>query len=460
MARILIVDDDGTTTQTLCTLTERWGFKALAAFDGAQALSILEAESIDVLVTDLRMPNMDGMELLRIVRERWPEIIALVVTAYGSIQTAVEAMKMGAFDFLTKPYDNKELRVKFERAAAQRDMVLKLERMNARIASFEDETEHQLGMGEIVGSSPAMGRVFDDIRKVAPTDSTVLILGESGTGKELVARAIHAQSPRQDSAFVASHCAAYAEGVLESELFGHEKGAFTGASSRKMGRLELADEGTLFLDEIGDISPAIQIKLLRVLQEREFERVGGTQTLSFDSRVIAATNQDLHAAIGEGTFREDLFYRLNVFSIVLPPLRERREDIPALVETFCRQQARRLNRPVTGLSQRALEVMVAYGWPGNVRELQNVIERAAILSDRGEIDVEHLPVGMDAGGRPAHVALPEEDVDFDAEMENFERRLILHAYEKSERVKARTAKMLGIDRNRLRYKLKKFGIDD
>ena len=459
MAQILIVDDNRTTTQTLCTLTERWGFKAFAAFDGAQALSILEAESIDVLVTDLRMPNMDGMELLRTVRERWPEIIAMVVTAYGSIQTAVEAMQMGAFDFLTKPYDNKELRVKFERAVAQREMVLKLERMNARIASFEDEAGHQLGMGEIVGTSPAMQRVFEDIRKVAPTDSTVLIEGESGTGKELVARAIHAQSPRQGSAFVAAHCAAYAEGVLESELFGHEKGSFTGAVARKMGRLELADEGTLFLDEIGDISPAIQVKLLRVLQEREFERVGGTQTLSFGSRIIAATNQDLHAAIGEGRFREDLFYRLNVFSIVLPPLRERREDIPALVETFCRQQARQLNRPATGLSQRALEVMVAYDWPGNVRELQNVIERAAILSDRGEIDVEHLPVGMDAG-RPAHVALPEEDVDFDAEMENFERRLILHAYERSERVKARTAKMLGIDRNRLRYKLKKFGIDD
>jgi len=459
MPQILIVDDNRTTTQTLCTLVERWGYRAFGAFDGAQGLAVLESEVVDVMVTDLRMPGMDGMELLKRVRESWPEVIPIVVTAYGSIQTAVEAMQMGAFDFLTKPYENKELRVKFERAIAQREMVLEMERMNARIASFEDETERRMGMGEIVGSSPAMQRVFEDIRKVAPTDSTVLILGESGTGKELVARALHAQSPRREGAFVAAHCAAYAEGLLESELFGHEKGAFTGAVGRKIGRLELADRGSLFLDEIGDISPAVQIKLLRVLQEREFERVGGTTTLSFDSRIVAATNRDLNTAIGRGAFREDLFYRLNVFSILLPPLRERKEDIPALVETFCRQQARRLNRPVAGLSQRALEVMVTYDWPGNVRELQNVVERAVILADDGQIDVEHLPVAMDTG-RPAQVALPEEDVDFDEEMERFERRLILHAYEKSERVKARTAKMLGIDRNRLRYKLKKYGIDD
>ncbi|MBT4501975.1 MAG: sigma-54-dependent Fis family transcriptional regulator, partial [Gemmatimonadetes bacterium] len=257
MPQILIVDDNRTTTQTLCTLVERWGYRAFGAFDGAQGLAVLESEVVDVMVTDLRMPGMDGMELLKRVRESWPEVIPIVVTAYGSIQTAVEAMQMGAFDFLTKPYENKELRVKFERAIAQREMVLEMERMNARIASFEDETERRMGMGEIVGSSPAMQRVFEDIRKVAPTDSTVLILGESGTGKELVARALHAQSPRREGAFVAAHCAAYAEGLLESELFGHEKGAFTGAVGRKIGRLELADRGSLFLDEIGDISPAV-----------------------------------------------------------------------------------------------------------------------------------------------------------------------------------------------------------
>ena len=287
----------------------------------------------------------------------------------------------------------------------------------------------------------------------------MLILGESGTGKELVARAIHRQSSRREMAFVAAHCPAYAEGVLESELFGHEKGAFTGAVNRKLGRLELADKGTLFLDEIGDISPAVQVKLLRVLQEREFERVGGTKTLRTENRTVAATNRNLDKAIEQGEFREDLFYRLNVFSITVPPLREHKEDIPALVEAFCRHQAERLQRPISGLSKRALEAMMAYDWPGNVRELQNVIERAAIVTDTGEISIEHLPAMMESA-RPSHVSLPEEDVDFDEEMERFERHLILHAYEKSDRVKARTAKMLGIDRNRLRYKLKKYGIDD
>ena len=455
MSKILVVDDNRTTTQTLCTLIERWGYEAVPAFDGAQALAALAKERVDVMVTDLRMPEMDGMQLLQIVRERWPEVVPIVVTAYGSIETAVEAMKLGAFDFLTKPYENRELRVKFARATAQREMMLKLERMNARIASFEEQT----GAGKIVGQSAAIQRVFEDIRKVAPTDSTVLILGESGTGKELVARAIHDQSPRQSQAFVTAHCAAYAEGVLESELFGHEKGAFTGAVARKIGRLELADQGTLFLDEIGDISPGIQVKLLRVLQEREFERVGGTQTLSLDSRIVAATNQDLAKAIRESGFREDLFYRLNVFSIVLPPLRERKQDIPALVETFCRHQGQRLGCALPSISRRALEAMLAYDWPGNIRELQNVIERAVILADGREIDVEDLPTGT-ASGRPAQISLPAGDVNFDEELEKFERQLILHAYHQADKIKARTAKMLGIDRNRLRYKLKKFGIED
>ena len=458
MAHILVVDDNRTTAETLCALVNRWNFTSTVAFDGMQALAVLEEETVDLLVTDLRMPNLDGMELLRMVRSRWPEVIVIVVSAFGSIETAVEAMKLGAFDFLTKPYDDKELRVKFERAAAQRELVMELERMNARIASFEDES-NPLGMGEIVGTSQAISQVFADIRKVAPTDSTVLIHGESGTGKELVARAIHKESPRSGDAFIAANCAAYAEGVLESELFGHEKGAFTGAVSRKLGRLELADKGTLFLDEVGEIPPDIQVKLLRVLQEREFERVGGTKTLRLDSRIIAATNRDLAAAVKEGRIREDLYYRLNVISIPLPPLRARMEDVPALVETFCRFQSARLKRQISGLSQRAMEIIMGYDWPGNIRELQNVIERAAILSETDEIGDDALPVSLDSG-RQTNPSMPDGEVDFDREMDDYERRLILHAFEKSDRVKARTAKMLGIDRNRLRYKLKKYGIDD
>ncbi|MEW6750121.1 MAG: sigma-54 dependent transcriptional regulator [Candidatus Latescibacterota bacterium] len=459
MARLLIVDDNHTTAQTLAALAQRWGFQTKATFDGAQALSVLQAESVDVLVTDLRMPQLDGMELLRRVHERWPEVVVIVVTAYGSIQTAVEAMRNGAFDFLTKPYDDQELRAKIERAAAQREMALKLEHMSARVLSAEDDARQQLGMGEMIGASPGMRRIFEDILKVAPTDSTVLILGESGTGKELVARAIHAQGPRRERPFIAAHCAAYAEGLLESELFGHERGAFTGAVARKLGRLELAGGGTLFLDEIGDLSPAVQVKFLRVLQERQFERVGGTQTLTFGARVVAATNRNLTAAIQQGAFREDLYYRLNVFALVVPPLRERREDIPALVAAFCRRQAGRLNKPLTGVSPQALEAMLAYHWPGNVRELHNVVERGAILAEGGQIGLEHLPVSLGAT-RPEPVPLPEGEIDFDAELEAFERRLILHAYERTGHVKARTAKLLGIDRNRLRYKLEKFGIGD
>ena len=459
MAHILIADDNRTTTQTLCTLARRWGHETTPAFDGAEALACFGRQEVDILLTDLRMPRMDGMQLLQRVRESWPETVVIVVTAHGSIETAVEAMKLGAFDFLTKPYDNKELRLKFERAAAQRDMVARLERMNARIDSYRDDDQRRLGADGIIGDSPAMRRVFEDIRKVAPTDSTVLILGESGTGKELVARAIHEHNPGRTGDFVAAHCAAYAEGVLESELFGHEKGAFTGAAARKLGRLELAQGGTLFLDEIGDVPASVQVKLLRVLQERRFERVGGTQPLEMSGRIVAATNRDLEAAIRAGDFRQDLFYRLNVFAITLPPLRQRKEDIPALVELFCRQQAQRLNRAPRALSRQALEIMTAYEWPGNIRELQNVIERAAILAEGGTIGAAELPVALEAA-RPAQVSLPEGEVDFDQEMERFERRLILHAYERSGRVKAQTAKRLGIDRNRLRYKLKKYGIDD
>ena len=457
MARILIADDNRTTTTTLAALVRRWGHDALAAFDGRQALEALAAEPVDVLVTDLRMPEVDGMEVLRQAKERWSDVVVIVVTAYGTIESAVEAMRRGAFDYLTKPYDHDELRAKLDKAVEQRRMVVELERMSARVATFEADTR---GLDEMVGNSPPMQRVYEEIEKVAATDATVLVLGESGTGKELVARALHRRSARSQGSFVAVHCAAYAEGILESELFGHERGAFTGATGRRIGRIELSDGGTLFLDEVGEVSQGTQVKLLRVLQEREFERVGGAQTLKFDSRIVAATNRDLEKATADGDFREDLYYRLNVFSLKMPALRERREDIPALAGVFLKQQSRRLGHAGLEITERALAALGGYDWPGNVRELQNVIERAAIVAGESAVDMEHLPSGIAATDLGDRVALPEEDVDFDDEMERFERRLILHTYERCERVKARAARALGIDRNRLRYKLKKYGIDE
>jgi len=459
MASFLIVDDDRTAANTLCALVRRRGHEALPAYDGAQALGVLESRPVDVVVTDLRMPNLDGMRLLQTARARWPDVVVIVVTAFGSVEAAVEAMKLGAFDFVTKPLDVDELHVKLEKAVTQRQMALKIERMSARIESLEAEERYRGGMGEIVGASAAMQGVFETIDKVAPTDSSVLLLGETGTGKGLVARAIHQRSTRSGGPLVQMHCAAYAEGVVESEMFGHERGAFTGAVARKIGRFEMADGGTLFLDEVGDIPPGAQTKLLRVVQEREFERVGGTKTIRVDFRLVCATNRDLEAAIGKGTFREDLFYRLNVFTIRLPPLRERKEDIPRLVEVFLRRESRRLGHALRMLEARALEALMAYDWPGNVRELHNVIERAAVLAGTRAIDPSHLPPMM-AGPRTAYVTPPEDEVDFVREMEDFERRLIRHAYERSGHVKAKAAKMLGIDRNRFRYKLKKLGIED
>jgi len=459
MANFLIVDDNKTSTNTLCALVKRRGHEALAAYDGQQALSVMETESVDVLVTDLKMPKMDGMQLLKAVRDRWPEVVVIVVTAHGSVEAAVEAMRAGAFDFVTKPLDNNELQVKFQKAVAQREMSAKLERMSARIDSYEADDAFRHGMGEIIGTSPPMREVYETIEKVAPTDSTVLIYGESGTGKELVARAIHHKSGQAKGPFISVHCAAYAEGILESELFGHERGAFTGAVARKIGRFELADKGTFFLDEVGEIPTGIQTKLLRVIQEKEFERVGGTKTIKVDSRIVSATNKNLREAIKHGGFREDLFYRLNIFSIELPPLRERKEDIGLLVDSFIRRETQRLGHEVSGPTARALHTLIDYDWPGNVRELKNVIERAAVLAGTEPIDIGHLPPMLSVSST-SYVSLPDDDVDFDREMESFEKRLILHAYEKSGRVKAKAAKMLGIDRNRLRYKLEKYGIED
>ena len=456
MARLLFVDDDRTAATTLCALFRRRGHETRAAHGASEALAMLAETPAELVVTDLRMPGMDGLGLLRELHRRWPETAVIVATAFGSVEAAVEAMQLGAFDFVTKPLNMDELGLKVQRALGGQALERQVERLNARLASYEAERP---GLGSILGQSPAMARVFDAIEKVAPTDATVLVLGESGTGKELVARAIHQRSKRADGPFVQTHAAAYAEGVLESELFGHERGAFTGAAARKLGRFELADGGTLFLDEVGDVPPSTQVKLLRALQERRFERVGGTSEVPVDIRVVAATNRDLGALIGAGTFREDLYYRLKVFTIEMPPLRARAGDLPLLATAFVETLGRGLGRPAAGFAPGVMDALAAYRWPGNVRELRNVLERAVILADGGLVELEHLP----DGARPAAaavVALPEGEVDFDAEMSRFERRLILHAYERAGGVKAQAARLLGIDRNRLRYKLEKLGIGD
>jgi DNA-binding NtrC family response regulator len=456
MARLLIVDDHKSTADSLAEIGVRLGHEAEAVYDYPEAMAALDRSPFDLLVTDLRLPGASGLDLLTHFVGLHPEGVAMVITAYGSIEKAVEAMRKGAFDFVTKPFTIAEIKVKLEKAlahvAAQREMA----RMKASLDTLHADETRRYNFNEIVGRSAAMQKVYDTIRKVAASDASVLILGESGTGKELVARAIHFNSARQQGPFIRAHCAAYAEGVLESELFGHEKGSFTGAVNRKIGRFEQAHSGTLFLDEIGDITHNVQVKLLRFLQEHEFERVGGTHTIEVDVRILSATHRDLKELIAKRSFREDLYYRLNVISIYLPALRERPDDIPLLVEHFLRQYAGR--GPVKKIDPEAMVLLTNYHWPGNIRELQNVIERACVLAQGDRVTRDNLP--HDITGATETLPRLTGPVNFDAEVDKFERDLIKGALVESDYVKARAASLLGIDRNRLRYKMEKFGIED
>ncbi len=456
MAQVMVVDDHQATADGLSEILSRMGHDVKLCYDTGPALAALDEVQFDLVVTDLRLPGGSGMDILSRAMERNPESVVMMITAYGSIEKAVEAMRKGAFDFIAKPFTYAEMKVKLEKALAQVAVRHEMVRIQASLDSLQADETRRYNFNEIIGQSGPMQNVFDTIRKVAASDASVLILGESGTGKELVARAIHANSPRKNNPFVRAHCAAYAEGVLESELFGHEKGSFTGAMARKIGRFEQAHRGTLFLDEIGDISANIQVKLLRFLQEKEFERVGGTQTIEVDVRILSATNQDLKEAIARKDFREDLYYRLNVISILMPPLRDRREDIPLLVEHFLRQFAGRGQKKK--ITPEAMVLLKSYPWPGNIRELQNVIERACVLAQGEEIGVENLPHDLTGGTQ----AIPRlaGPVDFDAEIEKFEKTLILGALYETNHVKARAAALLGIDRNRLRYKMERYSIED
>ncbi|MDD2316601.1 MAG: sigma-54 dependent transcriptional regulator [Desulfobacterales bacterium] len=455
MDTILIVDDEKNYTLILSAVLQDEGFETLTANSGQEALETLAEFDVNLVITDMKMPVMDGIELLRHIKEKYPTVPVIMMTAYGTVEKAVEAMQLGAFNYITKPFDNARLVIYVNKALEMHHMAQE----NTRLRS---EVEARFRFDNIIGKSKAMQDVFQIIRKVAPSAATVLIEGANGTGKELVAQSIHYNSPRRDKPFIAANCAAFAETLLESELFGHEKGAFTGATALKKGRFELADQGTLFLDEIGELSASLQVKLLRVLQERSFERVGGTKSISVDIRIIAATNKILKEEVAKGNFREDLFYRLNVIHIVLPSLRERPEDIRPLMDHFINKYAheRRTSVPVTGVSEEVERLFFDYQWPGNVRELENVIERAMIMCPGNTIQVSDLPKEFkDNVYNSLHITGIPADANLYDTLAMVEKKMIERALKISDNVQAHAAALLGIGKSGLNQKLKKYKLD-
>jgi two-component system response regulator HydG len=438
---VLLVDDEQANLDSLERIFAREGYRILLAASGQAAVDMLRAEPVDVVVTDLMMPGMSGQELLRAVRAVAPEAEVVLMTAYGTVEAAVAAMKDGAYDFLTKPLKRHAVLKSVAQALEKRRLVQENKQLRARLAGAEQP---------IVGQSPALRATLDVIRQAAPSSATVLLLGESGTGKELFARALHEHSARAAGPFVPINCAAIPETILESELFGYERGAFTGAVQRKEGRIERADRGTVFLDEVGELTPSVQVKLLRFLQEGEIEHLGGTGALKVDCRVVAATNVDLGSRVRDGKFREDLFYRLNVIQVVLPPLRDRIEDIPLLADHFVARYAAKNGKTIRGLTRAAMEALEAYPWPGNVRELENAIERAVVLSRGSEIDVDDLPESLRSGGaaRAAGLAGAVEGrtltVPLGTTMEEIELRVIRETLRQTKGDKNLAAQLLGI----------------
>ncbi|MDZ7261322.1 MAG: sigma-54 dependent transcriptional regulator [candidate division KSB1 bacterium] len=458
MNQILLIEDNDTMRQGMALVIEKMGHQVIQAADGQAGLKQLTRSHFDLVVTDYKMAGLDGLEVLKQVKALAPETEVMIITAYGTIELAVSAMKQGAADFITKPFSHDEFRIKVQKLLERIQERAELRRISDENLYLRSEWDIQFNYGEIVGDSAAMKEVYRTIEKVAATDSSVLIYGESGTGKELVARAIHKASNRKDKPFIRVNCGALAEGVLESELFGHERGAFTGALKRKRGRFELAHRGTIFLDEIGDIPPSTQLKLLRVLQEREFERVGGEETLQVDVRIIAATNKNLKEAISLGKFREDLYYRLHIIPIYMPPLRDHKEDIPILVSHFLKKIGAELKKPALELEEKALQRLLEYHWPGNVRELENILERAAVLCENNRITLADLPVLVKEKEHQNALLLEEENLELNRVLEDVERQLLEKALEKSKGVKTEAARLLGIKTSALYYKLEKYGL--
>ena len=444
--RILVADDEPAQRELVGGFLRKHGFEVTQAADGRQALARFKQEPFDLVLTDQKMPDLSGLELLEGVRAITPEAAVLIMTAYGTIETAVSAIKAGAADYLTKPVNLDELLHRIHQ-------VRERQRLLTENRELRDALVGRHRVEGIIGESGQMEEVLSLVRRVAPSDATVLIRGESGTGKELIAKAIHYASPRASGLLVKVNCAALPETLIESELFGHEKGAFTGAVSARKGRFELADGGSLFLDEIGDLPAPVQVKLLRVLQERELERVGSSRPIAVNVRLLAATHRNLEALVREGRFRDDLYYRINVVTITLPPLRERREYLPLFIDHFLRTFAAKNGKTIRGLSREARETLLRYDYPGNVRELENLIERAVVLTRDEVIGLADLPLTL---AEPAPE--PEAGVGLIAAVEGLERRMIREALAQANGTQTRAAELLGISERVLRYKLKKYGL--
>ncbi|HZZ83017.1 MAG TPA: sigma-54 dependent transcriptional regulator [Anaeromyxobacteraceae bacterium] len=443
--RLLIVDDETDSREALAELTQRWGYDVQSAADGTEALRRAIEWHPDVILTDLVMPNMDGLWLLRALRAELPDCPVVLLTGRGTIQTAVQAIKEGAYEFIEKPLEVSRLRIVLDRALEKKETQREVQLLRRRLAALAPGTD-------MIGSGPGMQRVFELVKKVSPSTASVVIGGESGTGKEVVARAIHSLSPRKDKPFVALNCSAIPATLIESELFGYERGAFTGADQRRLGNFELAHGGTLFLDEIGELPLEMQGKFLRVLEERKFRRLGGKSEVEVDVRVICASNRDLKEEIRKGRFREDLYFRLHVFTIVLPPLRERREDIPILVQHFIEKFNGETGKHVQGLAPAAMAVLQGYAWPGNIRELRNTVERAMILVDHDVIGEEHLPPDM----RPSRAEAATLRLAIGLPLREVEKEYILAMLHRNGGNKARTAEGLGISEKTLYNKLNRY----
>jgi two-component system NtrC family response regulator/two-component system response regulator HydG len=451
-ARIVVIDDEVNAAAALETLLREDGYEVERAHDARAGLSLLERTEADIVLTDLRMPGMDGLQLLGRVKEIRPETMVILMTAYGTVKTAVKAMKLGAEDYLGKPIDMEELEVILEKALDKKRLLEETRVLRERVQSkyrFEN----------LVGESPEMLAAFKTIQQVAPSSASLLLLGESGTGKELFAQALHQNSPRRNKPFIKVACAALPETLLESELFGHEKGSFTGATYTRAGRFEMAEGGTLFLDEIGDISPTVQVKLLRFLEEREFERVGGNRTFKVDVRIVCATHRDLRKKLEEGTFREDLYYRLNVIELTIPPLRERPGDIPVLAHHFLRRYAEANGKEIRGIDDEALALLLRHPWPGNVRELENAVERAVVLTAEPVLTAAHFPtlrrvvaaaIGAAERGPALGVAIPGST------LAEIEREAILRTLEAVGGSTSRAAALLKISARKIQYKIKEY----